>query len=454
MFKKIEIWILYLVLVFVFISYIIFGAMVRREALGGGSYIPLITPISKVALFIAEIPANIKNISKDDISRPNITTEQRFNKKKGFIGNPLSREAYLLLARYDGNKKESVVELVDLKNFRVVHDWNANIDSIVSLVDTVLHKEHKNIKRDVSDFRTHMKHPFLLDDGSIIFASKTLNKINKNSTLEWMKEDDVYHHSIEEDFYGDLWICSSNFPFGKLEKYVGSNFENYADDSIVKISKDGKIKYKKSITEIFLENGLGHLIFGLDNFIYDPLHINDIQPVLSNSSHWKLGDLFISLRNQSMVFLYRPADNKIIWKSQGWFFHQHDVDILDDNRIAIFDNNTLPYPKKVSLYSEYVDGVNNVVIYDFENDIYSNYLKASLKKHDVRTITNGLSEILDNGDLFIEETNYGRYLYFNSDGSLLWEYINRANNGNVYKVSWSRIYYKKRDLQKIKKIFF
>ena len=56
--KKIEIWILYLTLVLVLISYIIFGSMIRREVLGG-KYIPLVSQISKVALFIAEIPSTL-----------------------------------------------------------------------------------------------------------------------------------------------------------------------------------------------------------------------------------------------------------------------------------------------------------------------------------------------------------------------------------------------------------
>ena len=64
MFKKIEIWVLYLVLVLVFISYIIIGAMIRREVLLQEVWettadIPIITPLSQIALFLAEIPANL-----------------------------------------------------------------------------------------------------------------------------------------------------------------------------------------------------------------------------------------------------------------------------------------------------------------------------------------------------------------------------------------------------------
>ena len=78
------------------------------------------------------------------------------------------------------------------------------------------------------------------------------------------------------------------------------------------------------------------------------------------------------------------------------------------------------------------------------------YLKESLVREDVRTIAQGVSQILDNGDLFVEEQGYGRTLFFDADGSLRWQYVNRANDGNVYYLSWSRILYKSDDIKKSK----
>ena len=94
-----------------------------------------------------------------------------------------------------------------------------------------------------------------------------------------------------------------------------------------------------------------------------------------------------------------------------------------------------------------MDGHNEVIIYDFKTNEYSSYIGDSLIKNDVKTITEGRSQILLNGDLFVEETNYGRTLYFNSDGSLRWTHVNRSNNGKTYKVGWSRILYKDKDIQ-------
>ena len=38
-----------------------------------------------------------------------------------------------------------------------------------------------------------------------------------------------------------------------------------------------------------------------------------------------------------------------------------------------------------------------------------------------------------------EETNGGRILFYNAKGELEWEFLNIANDGNIYPISWSRI---------------
>ena len=147
-----------------------------------------------------------------------------------------------------------------------------------------------------------------------------------------------------------------------------------------------------------------------------------------------------------MILLYRPSTNEIIHKIKGGFYHQHDVDVIDENKISIFDNNM-----KRSYKGSFVDGNNRVAIYNFETNEYSYYLNESLIKEDVKTVYAGISQILPNGDLFIEETNNGRILYFNRDGSLRWTHVNRGNNGNVYIVNWSRILYEDKDIEKVKR---
>ena len=55
------------------------------------------------------------------------------------------------------------------------------------------------------------------------------------------------------------------------------------------------------------------MIFTAGGYLDDGLHLNDIQPALTDSPYWKKGDLFLSLRHKSLILLYRPSTGKIIW---------------------------------------------------------------------------------------------------------------------------------------------
>tara|TARA_B100000242_G_scaffold273168_1_gene226609 strand:- start:158 stop:1507 length:1350 start_codon:yes stop_codon:yes gene_type:complete len=435
MFKKIEIWILYLV-VFLGIPFTIaFGVLVRQELVGSTK----LGWISKTALFLVEIPLNYKKAFIND----NVIKKDRFPLLDGFNGNTNLNESYLLLSRYDGDLKEGTVELVDLMNFKVLHTWNPDINKFNKSVKKI--NEFKYINRDHNNSRRTLKHPKLTRDGGLLFNAARIIKIDACSNLVFQNTHDRFHHSIETDIEGNFWVPSYMYPQSlPIEKIGRGHIDDrgYLDDAIVKLSPEGEILFEKSVSQIFIDNGLEYLLFGQDSYEKDPIHLNEIQPVDFDGEFWKKGDVFLSLRHKSMVLLYRPSTNKIIWSGTGPFFHQHDVDILNEYEISVFNNNSKDF-----LDRDIVDGHNEVIIYDFKKNAYSSYLSDSLIKNDVRTPREGRSQILPNGDLFVEESNHGRSLYFNSDGSLRWTHVNRSKNGKVYRVGWSRILYNEEDVK-------
>ena len=101
-----------------------------------------------------------------------------------------------------------------------------------------------------------------------------------------------------------------------------------------------------------------------------------------------------------------------MWQNTRQLSFQHDVNILDDHRISIFNNN-LQRSRKRKLK---VNRNNEIVVYDFKTDIYSKYFSKALRDYGIRTESDGRGKILENGDLIVEEQNYGRIFYFNQDG--------------------------------------
>lgn len=435
MFKKIEIWILYLVILVSLLAALGFGILVRQELEGRVK----VGVFSETALLLARSPRIIKDFLEHDAQVPD-----RFPDQRGFEGTGNDYESYLLLSRYDGDLQEGIVELVDLTTFEVLHVWNPDLEALNALVPK--EGEFENLDINNAEWRDLLRHPLLLDDGSLVFKRESpLRKIDRCSNLVFQNTHDIYHHSVEKDAEGNLWVPGRLYPYHLPEAQVGT--EEFKDDAIVKISPDGDVLFEKSVAEIFIENGLEYLVFavGAQRFDEDPIHLNDIQPVDQDGRFWKKGDLFLSLRSQSMIVLYRPSTNEIVWKGVGPIFHQHDVDILDDAKIAIFNNNARDF-----VTGHTVDGHNEVIVYDFESGAFSRYLPDALIEEDVRTVTEGLSEILPNGDLLVEETNYGRTLFFNADGSLRWSHVNRASDDKVYRVGWSRILFSVEDISTVK----
>ena len=71
----------------------------------------------------------------------------------------------------------------------------------------------------------------------------------------------------------------------------------------------------------------------------------------------------MSLRNISMVFLYRPSNNKVLWYRQGPWVFQHDVDVIWDlapHDLAILFHINEERPNAVTANG--VDHLNNGLV--------------------------------------------------------------------------------------------
>ena len=242
MFKKIEIWILYLTILFSILFAIGFGVLVRQELVGDVK----VGWISKTALTLAEIPTNVKKILKGP--RADFVLEDRFRSLDGFDGNPNSQESYLLLSRYDGDLNEGLVELVDLTNFEIIHTWNPDIDAFNDLVEQA--DKFKYLDRDDNNSRHILRHPKLTRDGGLlsVLDHAPIRKIDACSNLIFQITHNQFHHSIETDNDGNIWVPTHIYPQSLPNKKVGRVLHGtdggYYDDGIAKLSPNGEILLK------------------------------------------------------------------------------------------------------------------------------------------------------------------------------------------------------------------
>ncbi|MEZ5921047.1 MAG: arylsulfotransferase family protein [Parvularculaceae bacterium] len=420
-----ETWQAGLLLIAAIICVVIFGALVDHAA--RNPYHRGV--LGKIAYQIARYPANAKEVFKVVFGGKSVieAMRQRFEGKSGFERLKSGGEGgMLLLSRMDGDSKRSQVELMDLENGDVVRSYSIDLKQIFQRSKVKFVNHHFKQRLPLNYI---MNHPAPMNDGGIVFNTGygPLVRIDACSEIIWVV-DGAFHHSSEIDADGNIWAPSTLLP--PKTKYMPDwGF----DDAITEISPDGRILLQRSLSDILIANGLKHIVFGHQNFEDDPIHLNEIQPVRSDGPYWKRGDLFLSLRHSSAILLYRPSTGKIVWVKQGPWLKQHDVEILNDHAISIFDNNTA----RIS-WEELVLGTNNVVVYDFDTGKVERPYKDGFEKNDIRTIQEGRGKILDDGDIFVEETNYGRLLEMNAAGDVVWRYINRASDGSIYALLWSR----------------
>ena len=208
--------------------------------------------------------------------------------------------------------------------------------------------------------------------------------------------------------------------------------ERYRSDAVARVSPDGELTYSKSLDRIFADNGLEALVRGRD-YSDDPYHLNDVEPVLEDGPYWRRGDLVLSLARQSMVLLFRPATGRVVWWRIGPWLGQHDVNVLDDHRISLFDNRIT-----FDADGSRVLGNSRELVLDFAERSLSSPWERSFRQLPIRAVSNGRGLVLANGDLIVEESNAGEVLRVSAEGDVRWHYVNSDEAGRRYRIFWSR----------------
>ena len=177
------------------------------------------------------------------------------------------------------------------------------------------------------------------------------------------------------------------------------------------------------------------MLYSQRSYHNDIIHLNDIQPALKDGPYWNKGDLFLSSKGLSAIIHYRPSTDKVVNMLRSPFLsQQHDVDIINDNTIYIFNNNRYTIPTGYKLFEN-----SKIISYNFKTQKYSEEYESATSDNEIKTDFGGLFQLLDNGNFMIEEQEHGRLLIFNKEEELIWEFVNKSKKNKVYALRWSRI---------------
>ena len=179
----------------------------------------------------------------------------------------------------------------------------------------------------------------------------------------------------------------------------------------------------------------------------DPLHLNDIQPALKTTKYYNEGDLFISLKQISLIFQYRPSTGEVIRAIKGPFSAQHDVDFLNDSTLTWFNNNYYALwtedsnakPGNPESVKEYADMFSNIIQYDFATEEFSFIGDSVFRANWLFTANEGLHEFINDSTYFVEQQNQGYLWVIQNDKVIYKDVFQSQHEGYHHLPNWYRI---------------
>ena len=287
--------------------------------------------------------------------------------------------------------------------------------------------------------RNRVTHPYLNKDGRLFYIIpwNDLVCFNTISNEEEWRVKGAFHHSVEVDNDGNIWACGAITP-GSLHKYDKSISDSlrFEDQAIVKISSQGKIIETISIADLLISSGLEYLLFGCSNpnYIFDPIHLNHVNPVKNDFGSAGKELVLVSLRNLSTIMLVDPVGKKIQWYQTGPWMNQHCVNPINKTSISVLDNHAFLF------------GSDN---YWLESNWNTRIITHNIKSSETKTVDLGLPEKLiqipiegraiqiSQDSWVVEDSVHGTIFMFNNK-NLMVKWSNIYPNGNVGYTSWCR----------------
>ena len=392
--------------------------------------------LNGVVEFLAGFPDRFKQSVEEVQTLPQtfVPTSHDFNTVN------LLEEDILTLTAYSNADEGRTIAVRNLRNGEELHEWS---------VPDVL-----------GPFKPHWRihHPLLLEDKSVvsfITNRSPLFRLDSASNVMWRQDSLSFHHAINRAADGSLWACTMRWERGGRHiayrgRYrMGGNTVHFLDNSIARIdAQTGHILEVHSMLEVLKANGLDHLILRSGD-PQDPLHLNDVEPALYASAFFEVDDLFLSFRNLQCVLQFRPSTGEVIRVIDGPLASQHDVDIVNDSTLVIFNNNVQEnngvYTNKGDKYPVSKDEVelahyhSEMTQYDLGTGAFTPLLADLMAEGGIMTASEGLQEALPGGRWFLEEQNSGELWVVGPEGVLYHDVHAAHHDGHHHLPNWTRV---------------
>lgn len=287
--------------------------------------------------------------------------------------------------------------------------------------------------------RHRVWNPYLSKDGVLTYMIpwNDLISIDLKTGQEQWRVQGAFHHSIEPNADGDLWVCGAVEPEAIGDQKSGIRHSNrvFDDQALVKVSKSGKILQVISVADILSSSGLEYLLYGSSNpnVNYDPIHLNQITPILRDSGVFRKGQLLVSLRNLSAIILVDPDSRSVVWNKSGNWMNQHCVMPIAPSTFTVLDNHSFASGQ----YWLNPNWRTRIVQYNIETGHSSEIEIDKKNRQDLHIPIEGRALPIATNSWLIEDSIAGTIMIFQNQ-EMVYKWTNNYSDGIVGVVSWCR----------------
>jgi hypothetical protein len=312
----------------------------------------------------------------------------------------------------------------------VLHKWRVSLNQIFP-IPTSPDKD-----KQINDWDTIIHGTRLYPNGDVVFnfEFEGLVKVDRCSKVVW-KLPFKTHHSIYEDAEKNLWVPGKKI-LNQADKRFPMLQPPISEEFILKVSPDGKVLEQTSILDILYRSGQESLLFANGNYgtgviAYDLTHLNSIEVLEESIARafplFRAGDIMVSLRHLNLLAVIDPSTKKIKWSMTGPYIRQHDPHFLANGRISVFDNRTDDSNGKTFGGSRIlsIDPMTRTVETIYKGTDRNTFYSSIAGKH----------QYLPNGNILIDEHDAGRVFEVTPAGDVVWSYVNRYDDDEVYVVT-------------------
>lgn len=415
---------------------IILSAWATQYSINGGPRFN--ADIRSVVIEISKLPSNAKSIvGLFENWLPPKGGEDKYKHLDNHVSSGELLSGFLIIPFLNSNGFHQVSALnLSNKTVRALY-VDTNRKFIAKYSDKLINSESR--RQSEIQSRNRIWHPYLLNDGLLVYCipSNDLVAVDTKTGLETWRIRGSFHHSVECDFDGNLWVCASSKP-SEILKYglsIKLNEMNFDDQILVKVSQNGKILKSISVSEILIKSGLEHLLFGVSNPIInsDPIHLNQISPISHNSGVFRKGQILVSLRNLSTIILLDPDQGTVNWYQTGPWMNQHCVMPVRPSVFSVLDNHSFASGK------HWLDPswTSKIIEYDINlKSVNEINLEEALQRNLKIPIEGRALPMADNGWV-LEDCTSGTVIII-KNGTVVYKWSNYYSDRSVGITSWCR----------------